>query len=175
MSSGNVLVFVSPAVAILIALLGFRRSTKADRLEAFFKLQEQYLKPEVRAGRKLLHEKFSGRSPEEMPDLTDDERDRVGHALATMNSIAIACAAKYVDVQVVQRSMGRSFVAAMTAAEPYIDELERRRGFRPYGYASRLAASLSGPSDQRSRLSRLVRRGPQLTQDSESKSVAPTP
>src|SRR4029453_14246216 len=101
MSSGNVLVFVSPAVAILIALLGFRRSTKADRLEAFFKLQDQYLKPDVRAGRKLLHDKFAGRSPEEIANLPEDHRARGGHPLLAMNSIAIACAAKYVDVQVV--------------------------------------------------------------------------
>jgi hypothetical protein len=143
MSAGTFLVLLSPAVAILVALLGFRRSTRADRLAAFFRLHEQYLKPEVRAGRKLLHDEVSGRSSSELATLSAEARASVGYTLATMNSIAIACRAKYVDTVVVEESMGRSFVAAMAAARPYIDDLERRRGVRPYGYAERLAAGMS--------------------------------
>jgi hypothetical protein len=78
-----------------------------------------------------------------MAALSEADRAAVGYTLAMMNSIAIACEAKYVDVSVVQQSMGRSFAAAIAAARPYIDELERRRGFRPYGYAERLATRMS--------------------------------
>jgi hypothetical protein len=143
MSGTTLLALVAPAVAIVIAFWGFRRTTRADRLAAFFTLHEQYLKPEVRAGRRLIHNHISGRSPAEMAELPDSDRATVGFTLATLNAVAIACEARYVDRIVVQQSMGRSFAAAVTAAKPYIDELEARRGFRPYGYAERLAARIA--------------------------------
>jgi len=145
MSAGNILVFVSPAVAVLIALLGFRRSNKADRLAAFFRLHEQYLKPEVRSGRKILHHAFSGDSPTGYSGMSAEERSAAAYTLAMMNSIAIACSAKYVDRAMVEQSMGRSFASAIAAARPFIDELERQRGVRPYGYAERLAATMRAP------------------------------
>lgn len=138
------LALISPVVAIFIAFFGFRRSVRADRLAAFFQLQERYLAPEARTGRRLIHEHISGRHESEINRLTDDVRASVGFALAVMNSIAIACEAGYVNRAVVIRSMGRSYAAAMAAAKPYVDHLEHKRGFRPYEYAEGLAAISGG-------------------------------
>jgi hypothetical protein len=143
MSAGALLVaLLSPAVAIVIAMLGFRRASGADRLKAFFEMHERYLGANIRAGRRLLHQQIAGRSRHEIAALDSGVRDTVAHTLAVMNSIAIAVEAGYVDRKVVAESMGRSFSAAIIAAKPYIDHLEDVRGFRPYGYAERLAKRL---------------------------------
>ncbi|MGO1052035.1 DUF4760 domain-containing protein [Crossiella sp. CA198] len=133
---------LSPVVALLIAFWGFRRSTRADRLRAFFDLHERYLSAEVRAGRRLLHQRVAGRSAEELAELDRDTLDRIGYTLAVLNSIAIACAGGYVDRRLVRRGMGRSYAGAIIAARPYIDRVEALRGFRPYPFAESLAERL---------------------------------
>ena len=147
----TLLALVSPLVAIAIAIWGFRRSTRADKLEAFFRMFERYLAPDVRMGRQLVHRQISGRSVEEIEALDQSIRTSVGYSLAVMNSIAIACEAKYVDSDVVARSMGRSFATTMAAAGPYVDYLEKVRGFRPYPYAERLAPTINPPSSRERR------------------------
>src|SRR5689334_5835601 len=97
------LTLVSPAVAIVVALWGFRRSTRADRLRAFFEIQDRYLADDVRAGRRHLHQSISGRSVSDVAKLEPSVRITVGHALAIMNSIAIACEGRYVDRTLVAR------------------------------------------------------------------------
>jgi hypothetical protein len=151
----DAIALTSPVVAVIIALLGFRRSSRADRLAAFFQIQERYLSPEVRNGRRLIYERIAGRSPAEMTNLPDDVRTAVGYTLAVMNSVAIACEARYVDRDFVERNMGRSYSGAVTAAKPFIDGVEQGRGFRPYVFAERMAAGfraysavpLAGESD----------------------------
>ncbi|GAA2786501.1 DUF4760 domain-containing protein [Crossiella cryophila] len=133
---------LSPVVALLVAFWGFRRSTRADRLRAFFDLHERYLSAEVRAGRRLLHQRVAGRSAEELAELDRDSLDRIGYTLAVLNSIAIACAGGYVDRRMVRRSMGRSYAGVIAAARPYIDRVEALRGFRPYPFAESLAGQL---------------------------------
>jgi len=140
------LALISPAVAVAVALFGFRRSRRADQLAAFFQLHERYLAPEVRSGRKLIYERVSGRPPADIASLPEEVRAAVGYTLATMNSIAIGCDARYVELAAVQRSMGRSYSGTMAAAKPYIDYLEQSRGFRPYIYAERLASAFRGPT-----------------------------
>jgi hypothetical protein len=145
------LALISPVVAVMVTIFGFRRSTRADRLAAFFQLNERYLAPEVRGGRRLIYEHVSGRSAEDVAQLPGEVRAAIGYTLAMMNSIAIACEARYVDPVVVQRSMGRSYSGTVAAAKPYIDYLEKDRGFRPYLYAERLAITVGGqerPSEQ---------------------------
>ncbi|WP_442810061.1 DUF4760 domain-containing protein [Streptomyces sp. W16] len=134
---------MSPVVAVVIAVWGFRRANKADKLRAFFEIQSRYLATEVRAGRRALHQKVAGRPPEEISDLDKSDLDSVGYALAVMNSVAIACAGGYVEYDLVKNSMGRSFVTAMAAARPYIDRVEGIRGYRPYPAAERLAERLT--------------------------------
>jgi hypothetical protein len=146
------LALVSPAVAILIALFGFRRSRRADQLAAFFQLQERYLAPEVRDGRRLIHQRVSGRPVEDIANIPDDIRTAVGYSLAVMNAIAIACEARYVDRVAVIRSMGQSYSSAVVAAKPYIDYVEKGRGFRPYGYAEGLAAAIGDSAVTRSEI-----------------------
>ena len=133
---------ISPVVAILIAFFGFRRSKRADQLAAFFQLQEKYLASEVRVGRRLIYEQVADRPESEIASLSEDVRNVVGYTLAIMNSIAIACEARYVDQTVVARSMGRSYSGGVAAAKPFINYVEKVRGFRPYGYAERMAASM---------------------------------
>ena len=143
MKASTLLALVSPLVAIVIALWGFRRSSRADRLKAFFEMQSRYLAPEVRAGRKHLHVSVAGRSADELAALDDATRSAIGYTLAVMNSMAIACEAGYVDREVVVRSMGQSYARAMTAARPLLDLQEKTRGFRPYIYAERFAAGVT--------------------------------
>ncbi|MGW0520007.1 DUF4760 domain-containing protein [Crossiella sp. NPDC003009] len=143
---------ISPAVAVLVAAWGFRRSTRADRLRAFFDLHERYLSAEVRAGRRILHQLVAGRSAEQLAELDRATLDRVGYTLAVLNSIAIACAGGYVDRKLVRRSMGRSYTSAVAAAQPYLDRVQAQRGYRPYPFAEALAAELregahAGPRD----------------------------
>ena len=140
MNPGALLALVSPLVAVAIAAWGFRRSSKADRLKAYFEMHNRYLAPEVRLGRKYLHVHVAGRQADEVAALDDKTRSAIGYTLATMNAIAIACEARYVDRDVVLRSMGRSFARAMAAARPFLEHQEAARGYRPYAYAERLAA-----------------------------------
>jgi hypothetical protein len=140
MSYSDWLALLSPVVAVMVALFGFRRSTRADRLAAFFQLHERYLAPEVRSGRRLIYERVAGRPEADLAQLPEEVRAAIGYTLAVMNSIAIACEARYVDIAAIERSMGRSYSSTVNAAGPYIDYIERNRGFRPYLYAERLAA-----------------------------------
>lgn len=133
---------ISPTVAVGITVWGFRRTSQADRLRAFFEVQERYLEAEVRQGRRLVYQWVAGRKSSELSALPPEVRSQIGYALAVMNSIAIACDGKYVDVQLIARSMGKSYREAILAAAPYIDYLEKQRGFRPYGFAERLASQL---------------------------------
>jgi hypothetical protein len=141
------LTLVSPTVAVAIALWGFRRSTRADKLRAFFEMHERYLAMDVRAGRRLVHEVVQGRSVDEVAALERSVLSSVGYTLAVMNSIAVACEGGYVERRLISRSMGRSYVAAMAAAGPYIDYVEDARGYRPYIFAERLAARLDQVSE----------------------------
>jgi hypothetical protein len=142
MTPSVLLTLLSPVVAIAIATWGFRRSSKADRLRAFFELHERYLASDVRAGRRTIHQSIAGRSPGEVAALDRQSLSSAGYALATMNSIAIACEGRYVDRELINRSMGRSFRNVINAAKPYIDHVESVRGYRPYPFAERLAAAL---------------------------------
>lgn len=151
MRASSVLALVSPLVAVVIAVWGFRRSSRADRLKAFFEMQNRYLAPEVRLGRKYLHVHVAGRSAQELAALDPPVRSAVNYTLAVMNSIAIACEAGYVDRDVVVKSMGQSFARAMAAAKPLLDLQAETRGFRPYTYAETLAAAVGprrGPDDE---------------------------
>jgi hypothetical protein len=86
----------------------------------------------------------AGRPADEVARLNPADLSLAGYALAVMNSIAIAREAGYVERDLLARSMGRSFVTTIKAAQPYIDHLEKVRGFRPYPFAENLAAQLSG-------------------------------
>lgn len=149
MKASLLLALVSPLVAVLIALWGFRRSSRADRLKAFFEMQSRYLAPEVRLGRRYLHVHVAGRTPEEIAALDESVRSAIGYTLAVMNSIAIACDAGYVDREVIARSMGQSFARAVAAARPLLDMQAATRGFRPYRYAEQLAARVAEPARAR--------------------------
>ena len=148
MTNTVLLSLISPVVAIIIALWGFRRSTRADKLRAFFEIQDRYLAGDVRVGRRILHTLIAGRSADEVAQLDPADLSRAGYALAVMNSIAIACEAGYVERDLLARSMGRSFIAAIRAARPYVDHLQEARGFRPYPFAENLAAQLRASSLQ---------------------------
>ncbi|MCL8013684.1 hypothetical protein [Streptomyces sp. AS02] len=141
--SGSLLVaLISPVVAVVLTVWSFRRTSQADRLRAFFEVQQRYLDKEVRSGRRLLHREIAGRQSGQMEELPSEVLTNVGYALAVMNSIAIACEGKYVDPKLVTRSMGKSYAGAIAAAKPYIDYVEERRGFRPYAFAERFAERL---------------------------------
>lgn len=143
MASTVLLNLISPVVAIMVALWGFRRSTRADKLRAFFEIQSRYLANDVREGRRSLHKSVAGRSATDIAKVDHATLSNAGYALAVMNSIAVACESGYTSEELVRRSMGRSFVSAMSAATPYIDYIERIRGYRPYSFAERLAAEFS--------------------------------
>lgn len=143
MTTAVMLTFISPVVAIAIAVWGFRRSTRADKLRAFFEVQDRYLANDTRSGRRIIHQWVAGRSVEEIAVLDQAILSGAGYALAVMNSIAIAFEGGYVEKRLVTRSMGRSFATAVTDARPYIDYVEKIRGFRPYPFAERLAAELA--------------------------------
>ncbi|GAA4923803.1 hypothetical protein HD597_011198 [Nonomuraea thailandensis] len=134
---------VSPIVAIAIAVWGFRRSTKADRLRAFFEVQDRYLAPSVRDGRRVLHQDVADLRPHEVAALDKASLSSAGYALAVMNSVAIACEGGYVERELILRSMGHSFVRTLNAARPLIDHVEKLRGYRPYPAAERLAQQLA--------------------------------
>ena len=142
MNGATIVSLLSPLVAVGIAVWGFRRASRADRLRAFFDLQERYLALEIREGRKLVHQVVAGRGADEASALAEDLAAKISRTLAVMNSIAIACEGRFVDKTLVAEGMGRSFAAAVLAAKPYIDHLESVRGFRPFPFAERLAADL---------------------------------
>jgi hypothetical protein len=130
---------VSPAVTLLIALWGFQRTTRADRLKMFLDLQERYLSEPARGGRQLIHQRLPGLDASSYGSLDDDERSHIHHALAIMNTIAIACESRHIDYVMVVRTMGRSFASAIAAARPYIEHQAVARGYPPYQYAVRVA------------------------------------
>ncbi|WP_327191158.1 hypothetical protein [Streptomyces xinghaiensis] len=142
MNASLLVALISPVVAVVIAVWGFQRASRADRLRAFFEVQQRYLDAEVRAGRRMLHREIAGRESHQMSELPPEVSSRIGYALAVMNSIAIACDGRYVDTDLVARSMGRSYAGAVVAARPYIDYVEQQRGFRPYPFAEQLAQKL---------------------------------
>ncbi|WP_026421946.1 DUF4760 domain-containing protein [Actinokineospora inagensis] len=135
MTGATVVSLLSPLIAVVLALWGFRRTSKADRLKAFFELQERYLAPEIRDGRRLVHELDGEPDP--------DTAAKISHMLAVLNSIAIAVEGGYVDGKLVAQSMARSYSSAVHAAKPYIDHLESVRGYRPFPFAERLAGELT--------------------------------
>ena len=138
---------VLPVVAIIITFWGFRRSTRADKLRAFFEIQDRYLASDARAGRRVLHALIAASQWTRSPTSTPPISAVAGYALAVMNSIAIACEAGYVEQDLLARSMGRSSSsAAVAVAQPYIDYLQQVRGFRPYQFAENLALLLRGSS-----------------------------
>jgi hypothetical protein len=136
--SATLISLLSPLVAVVIAVWSFRRTSKADRLRAFFDLQARYLSPDLREGRSLIH----GMGATPASDLGRAAATKIGTTLAVMNSIAIATEGGYVDRELVSRSMGRSYASAIRAAKPYIDHVESVRGFRPFPFAERLADRL---------------------------------
>lgn len=140
--AATLLALTSPLVATAIAVWGFRRANRADRVRVFFDLYQRYVAPEQRGGRRLLHAQLTGRSPEELRTLPVELRDQIGATLAALNAIAIACEGGHVDLTMIADSMGRSYCGAVTAAKPYIDHLQEQRGYRPYQFAERLARRL---------------------------------
>ena len=143
MTSTNITIaLMSPLVALTIAFFGFRRANRSDKVRAFFDMYEQYLKPEVRTGRKMIHLHISGKTPDDLTSVDKEVLSSAAYALAVMNAIAIACEGNYVDAHLIARSMGRSYVSTMTAAETFIQQLESVRGYRPYLYAERLSHEL---------------------------------
>jgi hypothetical protein len=142
MTGSTIVALVSPVVAVIVAAWGFQRSSRADRLRAFFELQQCYLDVELRAGRRLMYREIAGRKREELSLLPPDISSKISYTLSVMNSIAIACEGNYVDRELVVRGMGRSFAGAIVAGKPYIDYLQEVRGFRPYPFAERLADQL---------------------------------
>jgi hypothetical protein len=135
-----ILALTSPAVAVVIAVWGFRRSDRADRLRMLFEVQERYLAQRVRDGRRLIHTRLAGRGAEGVRLCTREDLTTIGYTLAIMNMIALSVESGLVEEDLVRRSMGRSFASAIEAAEHYLDHVEQEREFRPYAYAQQLAA-----------------------------------
>ncbi|MBL7492791.1 hypothetical protein I6A62_32870 [Frankia sp. AgW1.1] len=133
---------VSVLVAVVVAVWGFRSSSRSERLRMFFDLQERYLSEPVRVGRRLIHTAIAGNDHVIITDIPRETLSSIGYTLAVMNTIAICTEVGYVDEALIARSMGRSFATAVYAALPYIDHVESVRGFRPYPYAERFAARL---------------------------------
>lgn len=141
-----ILALTSPAVGVAIAVWGFRRGDRADRLRMLFELQERYLAQRVRDGRRLIHIRLAGRGAEGVRRCTREDLTTIGYTLAIMNMIAISVESGLVEEKLVKASLGRSFASAVDAAAHYIDHVEQERGFRPYAYAQRLAAKFrAGP------------------------------
>jgi hypothetical protein len=135
---------VSPLVAIFIALWGFRRSSRVDRVRIFIDMQERYLSERVRDGRREIHSAVKSLTAAEVAQLPSSALSNVGYALAVMNTVGICWQYGYLDEKLLIVSMGRSFRNAVEAARPFIDHSERVRGFRPYAYAERFAAYVEG-------------------------------
>jgi hypothetical protein len=133
---------LAPLVTFCIAVWGFRRTTKADRLRMFLDLQERYLSPAARTGRRLMHRRLPSLTPETFGNLTEAERGELHHALAIMETIAIAWDAGHIERSMILNAMGRSYSSAMRKSQAYIDYQAAVRGFRPYQRAARLATEL---------------------------------
>ncbi|SNT29934.1 hypothetical protein SAMN05421812_104338 [Asanoa hainanensis] len=143
MSSASIYVAVlSPVVSLCVAVWGFRRTTRADRLKMFLDLQERYLASAARAGRRVMHRRLPDLKPETFDQLTEAERGDLHHALAVMETIAIAWDAGHVEQSMILNAMGRSFSSAIRKSGPYIEDQAALRGFRPYQRACRLADEL---------------------------------
>jgi hypothetical protein len=133
----------SPVVAITISAWTLRRARNAESVRAFLAAQESYLSDRARRGRRIAHSSIANQLPEDDGNLLSQaERDDLGYALAVANTIAVACANNYMPESLVQESIGRSLRNFVIAARPYIDQMERKRGFRPYAAAERLAGRL---------------------------------
>ncbi|SRR5579884_672763 len=132
-----ILSLTSPAVAVVIALWGFKRHDRTTSLRMLFEVQERYLAQRVRYGRKLIHTKLA--SERGLQECTPEELSTIGYALAVMNSIALCAESGQIDTELLRKSMGRSFAQAVAAAGPYFDYVEILRGFQVYPYARRLA------------------------------------
>ena len=144
MSLTLVIALVSPIVAVAIAWWGFRRHDRAAELNMLFEMQERYLAPQVREGRRLMHRKIAVGDDGGRSTCSQDELSKIGYALAVMNTIALCAESGQVDEKLLLQSMGQSFTSAVLAARPYIDDVAIRRGFRPYSYAERLAERFDG-------------------------------
>lgn len=136
-----ILALTSPLVAIAIALWGFRRQDRVSMLRTLFEVQERYLAPQVREGRRLIHTKIAPPAAGAVLDCTREELSAIGYALAVMNTIGVSVESGALDAMMLHRSLGRSYMSAVEAAAPFIDHVEKVRGFRPYPYAEKLAAS----------------------------------
>lgn len=134
-----ILSLTSPVVALAIALWGFRRHDRAAELSMLFEMQERYLAPQVREGRKLIHLKIAGDIDEKRSACSREELSTIGYALAVMNTIALCAEIGQIDESLLLQSMGQSFKSAVRAAGSYIDQVAATRGYRPYPYAERLA------------------------------------
>lgn len=137
------LAVLSPVVSLCVAAWGFRRTTRADRLKMFLDLQERYLAPSARTGRRLVHRRLAKLTADTFGELTEDERDDLHHALAVMETIAIACESGHIDQAMILNGMGRSYSSAMRKSQPYIEYQARVRGFRLYQHAARLGSELN--------------------------------
>lgn len=132
----------SPLVAVTIFLITLRRTSRLDRIRNLFEMQERYTSEACRTGRRAIHRDVSGRAPEEIAALRTETVGQIGAALAIMNTIAICVQAGYCDRRLMYRSMGRSYVSTLRAAQPFLDRAAQVRGYRAYGYAEELARRL---------------------------------
>lgn len=143
MSSAPIyLAVLSPVLSLGIAVWGFRRTTRADRLRMFLDLQERYLAASARAGRRLMHQRLPALTPDTFDQLSPAERGDLHHALAVMETIAIAWEGGHVDQSLILNAMGQSYASAIQKSQPYIDYQAEVRGFRPYQRSARLAREL---------------------------------
>jgi hypothetical protein len=134
-----ILSLTSPLAALVIAVWGFRRHDRSAELSMLFEMQDRYLGPQVREGRRLIHLKIAPGTAESLESCTREERSTIGYALAIMNTIALCADSGQVSEALLRDSMGRSFASTMRAAQPFIDQVAAVRGFRPYPFAVRLA------------------------------------
>lgn len=133
---------LSPLVAVVIFVITLRRTSHSDRIRILFEMQERYTSEACRTGRRAIHQHVSGRAPEEIASLREETVKQVGAALAIMNTIAICVQAGYCDKRLMYRSMGRSYVSTLRAAQPFLDRGAQIRGYRAYGHAEELARHL---------------------------------
>ena len=134
---------LSPVVSLAVAVWGFRRTTKADKLKMFLDLQDRYLGASARAGRRLMHQRLPELKPETFGQLTTEERTDLHHALAVMETIAIAHEGGHVDQVMILNAMGQSYSSGIRKSQSYIDYQAAARGFRPYQRAARLGRALT--------------------------------
>lgn len=143
MNPAIVVSLVSPVVAVIIAVWGVRRSLRSERLKVFFEMQDKYLSERARHGRRLIYTRISADDPEATSRMTVEDRSTIGYALAVMNAIAVCSDLRYTDERLMAAAFGRSYLRAIRAARPYIDQVESERGFRPYKHAERFGERLA--------------------------------